>query len=278
MSTPPPSQQPPGPYRPPQPPSPYGGGQYPQQPFPQPYPPQPYPPQPFPQQPHPGQGPWGQPPMGPPPRKNRAGLVVGIVIGSLVVLGVLGFALNRVSTASGSGFPKAEYRLTLPKTLLGGKFELAQDLSQKGEEGLKDTYSSTLRDPHAVVGRYTSDSPQGLTVLAVSGMYGQSKDPAASRRKMLHGAANADGATLAVPARDITPAGSGITVSCQVLTSKQDGATVTMPMCAWADGNTQAVVAIVRPEGPQPAPESVDLAKLADTTLQVRAEARQPIG
>ncbi|MFF4011226.1 hypothetical protein [Streptomyces sp. NPDC001717] len=284
MSTPPPPQQPPtGPYGPPQPANPYGGGQYPQQPFPQqypprPYPPQPYPPQPFPQQPYPGQGPWGQPPMGPPPRKSRTGMVVWIVVGSLVGLGVLGFAVDRMSMASGAGFPKAEYRLTLPKTLLGGEFELDEDLSRKSRENLEDTYSSTLRNPQGVAGRYTSDSPQGLTVLAISGMYGQSKDPVGGRRKMLHGAADNNDATLAVPPRNITPAGSDITLSCQVLTAKQDGGTVTMPMCAWADGNTQAVVGVVRLEGPQQDPKSVDLAKLADTTLRVRAETRRPIG
>ncbi|MFE2166131.1 hypothetical protein ACFXB3_13835 [Streptomyces sp. NPDC059447] len=284
MSTPPPPQQPPpGPYGPPQPPSPYGGGQYPQQPFPQQYPPQPYPPQPFPQQPYPGQGPWGQPPMGPPPGRNRTGLVAGIVIGSVVVLGVLGFVVKQIADAgsvvSGSGFPAAEYRLTVPKTLLAGEFVLAQDLSDsEGGKAIKNSYDPKIRNPQPVVGQYTSTTAKGPGVLVVSGMYGQFKDPAGARRKMLAGAADADGASVAVPARDVTPPGFDITVSCEVLTSKQDGVTVTLPMCAWADGNTGASVAVVTPETSQQAPGSVDLAKVAETTAKVRAEARQPIG
>ncbi|MFD7260366.1 hypothetical protein [Streptomyces sp. NPDC059874] len=284
MSMPPPPQQSPGPYGPPQHPSPYGAQQYPQQQYPpQPFPQQQYPPQSYPQQPYPGQGAWGQPPMGPPPRKSRTGTVVWIVVGSLVGLGVLGFAINRLSAAgavaSGAGFPAAEYRLTVPKTLLDGKFELAQDLSQtEGKKALKNSYDPMLRNPEPVVGQYSAASAKAPGVLVFSGMYGQFKDPEGARRKMLKGAGDADGATIAVPARDITPPGSDITVSCQVLTSRQDGATATLPMCAWADANTGASVAVVTPETSQQAPGSVDLTKAAQITVKVRAEARQPIG
>lgn len=277
MSMPPPPQHSPGPYGPPQPQGPYGGGQFPQQPYAQPYPPQPYP------QPHPGQGGCGQPPMGPPPRGNRTGLVVGIVVGSLVVLGVLGFAVKLTadagSVAAGAGFPAAEYRLTVPKTLVAGRFELVQDMSEtEGKKALKNSYDPKIRNPQPAVGQYSSTSAKEPGVLVISGMYGQFKDPAGARRKMLDGAADADGATVAVPAREITPPGSDVAMSCQVLTSKQDGATVNVPMCAWADGNTGASVAVVTPETSAQAAGSVDLAKAAEITARVRTEARQPIG
>ncbi|MGX1881254.1 hypothetical protein [Streptomyces sp. NPDC055287] len=280
----PPPQQPPGPYGPPQPPNPYGQ-QYPQQApqsqqFPQ---QQPYPGQPYPPQQHPGQGAWGQPPMGPPPPKKRTGMVIGIVAASVVGLAAVGFAVSLVSeagsVASGAGFPKAEYKLTVPQTMLDGDFKLAQDLSQtKGKEALAGTYDSKVRNPRPAVGQYTSGSPTELSVLVISGMYGQFKDPESAREKMMAGAEDGQGASLAVPAKDITPAGSGITVTCQVLTSTQNGSTVTMPMCAWADENTGASVAVVTPETSKQDPESVDLGKVAETTLKVREEARQPIG
>ncbi|MFE9636403.1 hypothetical protein [Streptomyces sp. NPDC006463] len=276
MNMPPPPQQPPGPYGPTQPP--YGGQQYPPQPSHQ----QRYPGQPYPPQPYPGQGAWGQPPMGP-PRKNRTGMVIGIVAASLVALGALGFVVNLLneagSVASGAGFPEAKYRLTVPKTLLDGKYQLVQDLSDtQGKEALKGSYDSKIRDPKPAVGQYTSDSPKGVSALVISGMYGQFKDPEGARKKMLGGAADAEGATLAVPARDITPSGSDITLSCQVLTARQDGVESTLPMCAWADENTGASVAFVTPETAQQRPGSVDLAKVAETTLKVRAESRQPVG
>ncbi|MFJ6785109.1 hypothetical protein [Streptomyces yangpuensis] len=280
MSTPPPQQNP-GPYGPPQPPAPYGGLPYAAQPpHPQSHPGQPYPgQQPYPpQQPYPGQGGWGQPPMGPPQRRNRTGMVIGIVVASLVALGVLGFGANLL-TASAGGFPEATHRLVVPKTLLGGTYTLDQDLSATaGEDALKGTYDSKIRDPKPVVGQYSAKSPQGTGALVLSGMYGRFKDPAGARRKMLAGAGDAEGATVAVPAKDITPSGSGITLSCQVLTMKQGAAGGSLPICAWADENTGASVGFVTPETAQQEPASIDLAKFAEATLKVRAEARQPIG
>ncbi|MFD8410557.1 hypothetical protein ACSHWO_05160 [Streptomyces sp. HUAS TT3] len=271
MSMPPPPQSP-GPYGPPQSSNPYGGPHYAPQSFQPQYPPQPHPG-------HPGHPGWGQPPFGPPQRTSQPWKVIGIVVAVIVGVGLIRASAEAASRTSGVGFPKAEYRLTVPKTLLGGTYELAQDLSQtKGEEGLKNTYSSNIRNPRAAVGQYTSGSPSRPGVLALSGIYGQFKDPAESRRKMLHGAAGAQGATLAVPARDITPAGSGITLSCQVLTYQADGATSTLPMCAWADENTSASVGLVTPETAQQAPGAVDLDKVAEATVKVRAEVRQPLG
>ncbi|MFD0266217.1 hypothetical protein ACFVGY_06425 [Streptomyces sp. NPDC127106] len=272
MSMPPPQQSPgPGPYGPPQSPHPYGGPHYAPQSFQPQYPAQP--------QPHPGQAAWGQPPVGPPQRTSRPWMVFGIIAASIAAASVIKVATDVSSRTSGVGFPKAEYRLTVPKTLVGGTFELAQDLSQsQGEEGLKGTYSSKVRNPRPAVGQYTSGDPARSSVLVLSGMYGQFKDPAEARRKTLAGAADAEGATLAVPARDVTPTGSGITLSCQVLTYQDGGATSTLPMCAWGDENTSAGVALATPETARQAPGSVDLDKLAEITLKVRAEARQPIG
>ncbi|MFD5512444.1 hypothetical protein ACFWIB_32390 [Streptomyces sp. NPDC127051] len=271
MSMPPPSPYSPGPYGPPQQPGPYGGQQY------------PYPPQP---QPYHGQGGWGQPPMGPPmgppPGARRTGKSAGVIAATVVGLVVAGFVLNRMNEVnqrtSGVGFPAAAYRLTVPKTLLGGSYTLSEDLSQtQGKEAIKG-YDPKIRNPKPATGRYASGSPtQPDGVLALSGMYGQFKDPADSRRKMMDGASKADGAKTAVQPRDITPAGTGITVTCQVLTSVQEGETTTLPMCSWADENTSAMVAVVSPETARQDPASVDLDGLARTTLKVRAEARQPI-
>ncbi|MGW0390993.1 hypothetical protein ACWDYJ_08825 [Streptomyces sp. NPDC003042] len=210
-------------------------------------------------------------------------MVIGIVAASLVGLTLIGIVVNRLAEAgsrsSGAGFPDAAYQLTVPETVLDGTFELAQDLSQtKGQEALDGAYDAKVRNPKPAVGQYTSDSPTGTSVLVFSGMYGQFKDPASVRRKMMAGAADADGATLAVPARDITPAGSGMTLTCQVLTSAQEGATATLPMCSWADENTGASVAIITPETSLQDPRSVDLDEAAKTTLKVREEVRRPIG
>lgn len=220
--------------------------------------------------------------MGPPTGGSRTGKTVGTIAATVAGLVVAGLVLNRVNEvgaqATGAGFPEAEYRLTVPKTLVDGTYELSEDASQtKGKEVIKDAYDPKIRNPQPATARYASGSPTAPGVLALSGMYGQFKDPAGARRKMISGAAEADGAKTAVLPQDLTPAGSDITVTCQVLTSVQDGETTTLPMCAWADDNTGAVVAVVSAETAGRSPGSVDLDQLAKTTLKVRSEARQPI-
>ncbi|MEN8650927.1 hypothetical protein ABCR94_09870 [Streptomyces sp. 21So2-11] len=284
MTTPLPQQ--PGPYGPPQPPN----------QSPNPYAQQPYPPQQFPHQqpypghpghpgqqgqPYPGQGPWGQPPTGPPPGKSRTAKVLGIVAVSLVVVvGGLVFAVYKlVGSGGGGSFPAAEYKLTVPPTLLDGRYKLAQDLSQtEGKKVVDGSYDPDIRNPKAAVAQYSAGSPLAPSVVVVSGMYGQFKDPDGARGKMLDGAADGNGATVVVPAKEITPAGSDVTLSCQVLTTTQNGVTVTLPMCAWADGNTGASVAEVTSAASKQDPASIDLDKVAETTVKVRDEVRKPIG
>ncbi|MCM2411735.1 hypothetical protein [Streptomyces sp. RKAG290] len=84
--------------------------------------------------------------------------------------------------------------------------------------------------------------------------------------------------TVAVPAREFTPDGYGITVSCQVVRSKDGVLTSTIPMCAWGDDNTASFVAVVTPRTALQDPDEVDLAKAALDTARVRSESRKPIG
>ncbi|WP_243879197.1 immunity 49 family protein [Streptomyces sp. KS 21] len=56
-----------------------------------------------------------------------------------------------------------------------------------------EEFYSKIRNPKPFVGQYTSNSPKGQGVLVFSGMYGQFKDPDGARRKMLGGAADAEG-------------------------------------------------------------------------------------
>ncbi|WP_406092560.1 hypothetical protein [Streptomyces sp. NBC_01013] len=281
MTTPPP-QPPQGPYGAQQ--GPYG----PPQPQQNPYAQQPVagqqPPYGYPQAPQP----WGGPGPGapgfpgmPPPRRNRTGLIVGIVVGALVVAGGIAFGVSRlVDEADGGGlsplggFPKAEYRLTVPEKLLDGEYTLLKDTSSTDGKEVEQTYDPSIRDAKAVVTQYTSKS--GGT-LVISGMWGRIKGPALTRDKILEGATQNEGMTIAVPAREFTPEGYGITVSCQVVRSKEGAVSSTLPMCAWGDANTASFVAVVTAETALQAPEKVDLEKAALETAKVRAESRKPI-
>ncbi|MGW2655413.1 hypothetical protein ACWC1D_17390 [Streptomyces sp. NPDC001478] len=287
---PPPPQDPYGtpqdPYGPP--PGPYGPAQPSSQPQYNPYAQPGQPGQPAPGQPPYGYGqpgqPWGGPGFVPvPPRRKRTGLVVGIVVGALVVAGGIAFGVARVlDSAVEKGdlptvgaFPEAKYRLTVPKTLLDDEYSLVKDSSATDGREIEDTYDPSIRNAKAVVAQYSSDDGGSLIV---SGMWGRIKSPAFTREKILEGAVQNDGMTIAVPARDFRPEGYDVTVSCQVVRSVQGGVTSTLPMCAWGDDNTASFVAVVTPETAVQDPEKVDLDKAALDAARVRAEARRPIG
>ena len=278
----------PGPYgqQPPPPPGPYGqqsppppgpyGQQPPVPPGPQntphgtPYAQAPYPPQP--------QG-WGVPPMGPPPKKRRVGLIVGIVGGVVGLIVIGGVVLALIGNAVGSGFPEAKNKLTLPKTLIDGRFELAQDLSDSEGQKIEDEADGAwdAKDIHAVVGQYSQGGDQTQGALVISGMYGRLKNTDRARRDMLKGATDADGVTLAAGPKDFTQSGEP-TVSCEVLTQEKLGTTLTYPACAWADGNTGAIVAVMTAKTLHQDASEVDLGSYARLTRQVRAESVKPLG
>ncbi|WP_330287818.1 hypothetical protein [Streptomyces sp. NBC_00576] len=299
MSTTPPPQPPDNPYGPPPTSGPYGQQQPPpppQQPYPGP-PPGPYqtpgptgqnpyaqqPPPPFAygqQQPYgaPAPAPWGAPP--PPPKKSRLGLILGIV-GGVVVLAVAGVAaLYWIGVKSDAGFPDAEYKLTLPQKVLDEKYELAGDLSGAEGKAIEDEADGAwdARDTKAVVGQYSLGGDQAQGTLVVSGMYGRFKNTDLARNNMMKGAAGGDGAKVAVKPKDFKPAGSDVTVTCEVLVQTQLGTEITMPVCGWVDGNTGASIAEITADTVTQKPAQVDLAAAAETAVKIRGEIRKPIG
>ncbi|MGW7596281.1 hypothetical protein ACWGK9_45520, partial [Streptomyces rubiginosohelvolus] len=113
---------------PPPPQGPHGAPQGPYGPPPQ---PNPYPQQqPWGSPPGPAPQPWGAPPVGPGPSRARPGVIVAVVVGALLVAGGIVFGVVRLGDAAddklplSGGFPAAEYRLTVPKTLLEGEYTL----------------------------------------------------------------------------------------------------------------------------------------------------------
>lgn len=270
---------------PPQPPhGPPPQGPYGHQPPPAPYPPQQpayaYPPPPQ------GAGGWGQPGARPgmpgwapqpPPRKNRGWLVVGIVVGAVALVAAVGTgAFKLAGKGADRAFPEATHRLVVPETLLEGEFTLGEDMSDTKGKGVEDTYDPSIRNPKAAVAQYTSEDDGGVLVL--SGMYGRLASPSLARTKILEGAAESDGGTVVVPATEFRPDGSGTVAECQVVQYTDVGGTANMPMCAWGDGNTAAMVAVVRGDDATKDAADIDLEQAAVETLKVRAEIRQPIG
>ncbi|WP_371658047.1 hypothetical protein [Streptomyces sp. NBC_00280] len=94
---------------------------------------------------------------------------------------------------------------------------------------------------------------------------------------MLKDAADPDGMSVARAPKDFRPSGSDVTVTCQVVAREDLNMRVIMPMCAWNDGNTGALIGEIDPAVSSGDARDVDLAGLAERTLRIRSELRQPI-
>ncbi|MFF4496194.1 hypothetical protein [Streptomyces sp. NPDC001546] len=221
------------------------------------------------QQPHTAPGADG------PAGRRRGGRTVLIVAVSVVGLLAAGAGVRWMASAPD------DYRLSMPDTLLGGSYQRSGDGPPGSEDDAPTGHSGTAAGkPTRVTAQYERGAAGTREVLTVTGAYGRFTTPHdRSRTALLSGSAAPTEVQAPVPPKDITPPGSDITVSCQVLTRPGDeDVRVDVPMCAWSDRNTMALAALVTPDGPQPAPESIDLDRLAAMTLQVRSEARQPAG
>ncbi|WP_216586178.1 hypothetical protein [Streptomyces brasiliscabiei] len=234
---------------------------------------------PPPPQPYPTSQPYLAPP--PPPQRSRvrAGVVLGVVGGVMALL-VIAWAAVAVVVGNGGtdgDLPEARYRLTLPKTLLDGEYKMERDFSDSPQDSFEQHAESALGgvDVRAAVAIYTPTNRGGQ--LNVTGMYGRFKDADDARDTMLKDAAGPDGVSVARAPEDIRPSGSDVTVACQLIAHEDLNMRTIMPMCAWNDGNTDALIGEVDPAISSKDPKDVDLASLAERTLRIRAELRQPI-
>ncbi|MEX1651816.1 hypothetical protein ABZ960_01255 [Streptomyces pseudovenezuelae] len=214
----------------------------------------------------------GVPPaIPPPPDKSRVGLVAGIVGGVFAIVLAILLTFVRIEAKAESGFPEAEFALVLPRTLLDGRYELTEDLSHTLGRRLEKE-STGIRDAkvtHGVIGRYSLAGDTTKGALLVTGFYGRFKNADKTRAIALKRDGEADGVTVAVPPRDVTPTGSAVKISCEVLSRKRPTLTITYPVCAWADGNTSALTANMTFGA---ANADLDLKSAARTTLQIRSE------
>ena len=94
---------------------------------------------------------------------------------------------------------------------------------------------------------------------------------------MLKDAADLEGMSVARAPEDFRPSGSNVTVTCQGVANEDLNMRVVMPLCAWNDGNTGALIGEIDPAVSSKDARDVDLASLAERTLRIRAELRLPM-
>lgn len=194
---------------------------------------------------------------------------------ALLLVAWAAVAVSEIGTDG--DFPEARYRLTLPKTMLGGEYEMEQDFSDSPQDAFEHHAESALggRDVRAAVAIYTPVDRGGQ--LNISGVYGRFTDADDARDTMLKDADDPEGMSVARAPEDFRPSGSDVTVTCQVVAKEDLNMRVIMPMCAWNDGNTGALIGEINPAISSADARDVDLADLAERTFRIRAELRRPI-
>ncbi|WP_406160288.1 hypothetical protein [Streptomyces canus] len=201
------------------------------------------------------------------------------ILGGFLAVSVVGYAMNGSKLGDG-GFPEAEYRLSLPRTLVDNHYELTRDVSETEGRKLKEEAAGSwdVKLAGVAYGHYSPGGDEAKGELVVMGLYGRFKDPDWTRNDMMKGGGEGASTEVVVAPKDFHPVGSGgITITCEVSTRTDSGVKVTLPLCGWVDANTSGAVFEVTNTATTDDPSDVDLDKLAATTLQIRSEMRKPI-
>ncbi|MCA6091000.1 hypothetical protein LE181_02275 [Streptomyces sp. SCA3-4] len=235
--------------------------------------------------------------MAPVPRRRLGPLAItAIVVGSVLTLGALGRMAHTgsghdtVPRASASdpgrttgGEPSAptssssgRYRLTLPSSLLGGRYTLNEDISREVDQGIVSgaggRSSADEREIKGAGAWYSAAAaPDGTQLLLVSGFYGDIVNPASSLASTFAGMNETPGVTVTSPPREVTPPGADQAVTCERYEVVRSGTTRSTAVCGWGDHSTVGTVSAVGSAA------SAGFDELATQTLAIRNQVRTPL-
>ncbi|MGD3108803.1 hypothetical protein [Streptomyces sp. YGL11-2] len=212
--------------------------------------------------------------MPPPvPPKGNSGKVWGVVgaIAGVLILGSAAFAMIHGSgSTGGSSGPK--FQITVPKTLAGGAFTLAKDISQQASASIPHD-GTNAHGVSTAGGQYTG----GTKSLVMLGLYGTIDDPQEAVDHTLQGMTRDGNTHVAVPDKKFTPTGGGDSLTCGVDVREKMGQKITLPYCVWADSSTSGNVAETDASDLAKNPSSIDLQAFADTASKIRSEVTKPL-
>ncbi|WJY38723.1 hypothetical protein QT196_16315 [Streptomyces sp. P9-2B-2] len=251
-------------------------------------------PVPYGQQPQPGPAPYGQPapygmpqqapqfgygggpgmPPPIPPKRNKAGAIIAVVAGVLVIGTLAGVGVFRGGgSSSGASDSGPRYRITVPQTLAGGEYKLAKDISQQAGRAVPSD-GANEHNVKTAGGQYSS----GTKSLVMLGLYGVIDDPETTVDHTIRGMTRDGKTEVAVTDSEFTPSGGGGSLTCGVDERTEMGQKVTLPFCVWADSSTSGSVAQTDASELSKDPYSVDLQEFADKVGKIRSEVRKPVG
>ncbi|MFF8899265.1 hypothetical protein ACF082_17545 [Streptomyces lydicus] len=247
--------------------------------------------------PYGSQGPYGAPPQGPygvpqqvpygyggpgmvpqPPQAPRSNTgkilgIVGAVVGVLVLGGVASAVLLGGGGSGGGSKQSAgpKYRITVPQSLVGGKYSLAKDISSMAD-GQVPHDGVNAHGMRSAGGQYTG----GTTSLVMMGIYGTIDDPEEGVNHMIHGLTSSPDVDVVVSDKKFTPSGGGDPLSCGVEVKSTAGQKITLPFCVWGTSSTTVSVAKTDAADLGKDPRSVDLQAFADDASRIRTEVQVP--
>ncbi|WP_405838977.1 hypothetical protein OG528_15040 [Streptomyces platensis] len=218
-----------------------------------------------------GGGP-GMPPI--PPKRNKAGSIIAVVAGVLVIGTLAGAGVFRGGGSSPGGSDSgSRYRITVPQTLAGGEYKLAKDISQQAGKAVPSE-GAGAHNIKAVGGQYST----GTKSLVMLGLYGVIGDPGVAVDHTIRGMTRDGRTEAAVMDEKFTPSGGGDSLTCGVDVRTQMEQKVTLPFCVWADSSTSGNVVETDAKELSKDPRSVDLQEFADKVGKIRSEVRKPLG
>ncbi|MER5639264.1 hypothetical protein ABT095_20180 [Kitasatospora sp. NPDC002227] len=277
-------------YGQPQPQQPYGQPPHPgapqpgygQQPTPPPYGQQPYgqPQQPYGQQQPPAYGypqqapaygypqqPYGAPGGYPPPQpapKNRAGLVIGLVVGALVLVGG-GLGVYALTSKGGAPLAGPKHKVVLPNEFKGLQRNDSSPTAGRLNSSVSDNYGKDgggWTSTATVSALYSS--PDMSQIIMVAGSYGStSVDPGRHVDAFFKGFTSS--ATTPVVSQSEAPGPLGGTMKCAIV---PNGA-VQLGACTWADNSTVVTVTEMG--------KTLDVSALAADARELRRTAEVPL-
>ncbi|MGW7515966.1 hypothetical protein ACWGJ2_10270 [Streptomyces sp. NPDC054796] len=239
----------------------------------------------------PGFDPYGQDPHGNAgeQREKRVRRRILIIAGSVLGVGLLAQAALAffVGDPDDESLSGPAYRITVPRTIDGGRYTLAEDFSDAPrttlDMGTSRRSRATVNGLTPVAGRYEAESGSGELVL--HGYNGPMREPRAYRNALVSALYGMD-----VPPEDgteYTPKGTKEPVRCLRLLldaadrgyghgTAEDGS-FPAAVCSWANRNSVGALVDTRPRTNENG-EIVGLEAFAERTGAVRAQVREAEG
>lgn len=226
--------------------------------------------------------PYGQQPGMPMPPQgggSKTGKTVAIVVGSLALVGAIVVAVV-LGTGGGSDIADdGAHKLTTPDSVLS-EYNLQGDGTAQ-KMSASDMDEAGVNNGTAVSANYNTldmDNPPtdpseltGMKALSLFGAYGEVEDPEGAVDSVFDDATS-NGVELVGSAEVQSPNNFNGYMKCQMAKPGQTmpGGATEVPVCAWGDNSTLAVVTLVDGSG------SVTLTQAAQTTADFRSEVRVP--